>query len=131
MKTSLQQLNEAVEQAAGEVRYGGCADATGRPTAQPIYTNNFVALRVTSAADFLSRAAEVMRLWNKANRDADGETKLIFAMEETKVRRARGPAVHARLRHDARRPRGAGNSAGDGKAVWPGRQVAAVGCAGR
>ena len=53
--------------------------------AQPVYTNNFVALRVTSAADFLSRSAEVMRLWNKANRDADGETKLIFATEETKV----------------------------------------------
>jgi hypothetical protein len=40
---------------------------------------------VTSSSDYLSRSAEVMRLWNKANRDADGETKLIFATEETKL----------------------------------------------
>ncbi len=81
---SLQQLNEAVEQAAGEVR---SAVVLTQPAgkAQPIYTNNFVALRVTSTADFLNRAAEVMRLWNKANRDADGEAKLIFSTEDMKL----------------------------------------------
>jgi hypothetical protein len=81
---SLQQLSEAVEQVAGEVQ---AAVVLAQPGAQspPVYTNNFVAVRVSSTADFLSRTAEVMRLWNKANRDADGETKLIFATEETKV----------------------------------------------
>jgi hypothetical protein len=81
---TIHQLNEAVEQAAGEVRSAVVLTQPGTK-AQPIYTNNFIALRVTSAADFISRSAEVMRLWNKANRDADGETKLVFAVEETKV----------------------------------------------
>lgn len=81
---SLQQLNEAVEQAAGEVRHAVVVTQPGGQST-PVYTNNFVVLRVSSAADFLSRAAEVMRLWNKANRDADGETKLIFLPEETKL----------------------------------------------
>ena len=71
-----------------------------------------------------------MRLWNKANRDADGETKLIFATEETKLgdRAARqytldfatmlgGPAV-PEIRQV------------DGEAFWPRRQAAAVGRAG-
>jgi hypothetical protein len=81
---SLHQLNDAVEQAAGEIRYAVVlAQPGGQPA--PVYTNNFVALRVSSSADFISRAAEVMRLWNKANRDADGETKLIFSMEESKL----------------------------------------------
>jgi hypothetical protein len=81
---SMQQLNEAVEQAAGEIRYVAVVTQPGGQPA-PVYTNNFVVLRVSSAADFLSRSAEVMRLWNKANRDADGETKLVFAMEEAKL----------------------------------------------
>jgi hypothetical protein len=81
---SLQQLNEAVELAAGGVRYAVVLTQPGGQPA-PIYTNNFVELRVSSAADFLSRSAEVMRLWNKANRDADGETKLIFSAEESKL----------------------------------------------
>lgn len=81
---SLQQLNEAVAQAAGEVRYVAVL-AQPRGQSAPIYTNNFAVLRVPSAADFLGRAAEVMRLWNKANRDADGETKLVFVAEETKL----------------------------------------------
>jgi hypothetical protein len=81
---SLQQLNESVEQAAGEIQ---AAVVLAQPGAQspPVYTNNFVAVRVSSTADFLNRTAEVMRLWNKANRDADGETKLIFATEEIKI----------------------------------------------
>jgi hypothetical protein len=81
---SLQQLNEAVAQAAGEVRHAAVLAQPGGQSV-PIYTNNFVVLRVSSVADFLGRAAEVMRLWNKANRDADGETKLIFVAEETKL----------------------------------------------
>jgi hypothetical protein len=81
---SLQQMNAAVEQAAGEIRYAVVLAQPGSQPA-PVYTNNFVVVRVSSAADFIARAAEVMRLWNKANSDADGETKLIFAPEETKL----------------------------------------------
>jgi hypothetical protein len=81
---SLQQLNEAVGQAAGEIRYAAVLTQPGGQPA-PIYTNNFVVVRVSSAPDFLSRAAEVMRLWNKANREAHGETKLVFETEETKL----------------------------------------------
>jgi hypothetical protein len=81
---SLHQLNAAVEQAAGEIQYAVVlAQPGGQPA--PIYTNNFVVLRVSSAVDFVARSADVMRLWNKANSDADGETKLIFAADETKL----------------------------------------------
>src|SRR4051794_19427254 len=78
------EVKEKGEKAGGGEAPPGVLTQPGTK-AQPIYTNNFVALRVTSAADFTSRSAEVMRLWNKANRDADGETKLVFAAEETKV----------------------------------------------
>jgi hypothetical protein len=81
---SLHQLNAAVEQAAGEIRYAVVLTQPGAQPA-PVYTNNFVVLRVSSAADFVARAVEIMRLWNKANSDADGETKLIFAADETKL----------------------------------------------
>ncbi len=81
---SLQQLNEAAEQAAGEIRSAVVLTQPGAQI-QPVYTNNFVVLRVSSAKEFVDHAAEVMRLWNKANRDADGENKLIFELEETKL----------------------------------------------
>jgi hypothetical protein len=81
---SLQQLNEAVEQAAGEVLSVIALSQPG-DSSPPVYTNDFAAVRVASSADFVARIAEVARLWNKANRDADGETKLILATEETKI----------------------------------------------
>ena len=81
---TLQQLNGAVERAAADVRSIAVLTQPGTKP-QPVYSNDFVALRVSSARDFVSHAAEVMRLWNKANRDADGETKLIYDVEETKV----------------------------------------------
>ncbi|HVT30801.1 MAG TPA: hypothetical protein VHE81_22540 [Lacipirellulaceae bacterium] len=81
---TLQQINAAVEQAAADVQSVVVLTQPGaRP--QPVYTNDFLALRVSSANDFQKHSAEVMRLWNKANRDADGETKLIYDIEETKV----------------------------------------------
>ena len=87
---SVQQLSEAVEQAAGEVQSVVAVTQPGEGS-PPVYTNDFIAVRVASSADFVARIAEVVRLWNKANRDADGETKFILASEETKfgVRTAR------------------------------------------
>ena len=52
---------------------------------QPIYTNDFVAVRVGSAVKFVEHAKEVMLQWNSANRDAKGETRLVFDVEETKL----------------------------------------------
>jgi hypothetical protein len=86
---SLTQLNEAVEQAAGGIQSamvlaqpGGNAPGGKLP---PVYTNNWTVVRVASSADFVRRTAEVMRLWNKANRDADGEMKLILDEEDAKI----------------------------------------------
>ena len=81
---SLQQLNEAVEHAAGDIRAAMVVTQPGDKL-PPIYTNNFAVLRVTSTPDFVGRLTEVMRLWNKANRDAEGDAKLIFAVEPMKV----------------------------------------------
>ena len=78
---SLKQLNDAVEQAAADIRSASLLMQPGAQS-QPPYSNNFVALRVSSAKNFVAHSAEVMRLWNKANRDADGETKLVFLVEE-------------------------------------------------
>ncbi|HEX5471784.1 MAG TPA: hypothetical protein VFW73_07845 [Lacipirellulaceae bacterium] len=81
---TLQQLNRELELAAGDVRSFAVLTQPGAKP-QPVYSNDFVALRVTSARGFVNHAEEVMRLWNKANRDADGETKLIYDVEATKV----------------------------------------------
>jgi hypothetical protein len=86
---SLMQLNEAVEQAAGEIQSAMVLAQPGENAPggkmPPVYTNNWTVLRVASSADFVRRTAEVMRLWNKANRDADGEMKLILDEEDAKI----------------------------------------------
>lgn len=83
-ESAINSLDGALEQAAADVRSAVVLSQPGAAP-QPVYTNNFVALRVTSAKSFLGHAAEVMRLWNKANRDAKGETQLIFDVEEVKL----------------------------------------------
>ena len=59
-----------------------------------------------------------MRLWNKANRDADGETKLIFATEETKLASGRPKQYTLDFATMLGTARGAGNSPVDGETVW-------------
>lgn len=81
---SLKQLNDAVEQAANDVRSALVLTQPGAQP-QPAYSNDFILLRVASASEFFNHAAEVMRLWNKANRDAHGETHLVFESEESKI----------------------------------------------
>jgi hypothetical protein len=81
---AVKQLSDAVALAAGDVRSAALLTQPGDQPI-PIYSNDFLAVRVTSASKFLSHAAEVMRLWNKANREAQGEMKLVLEAEEAKV----------------------------------------------
>lgn len=81
---SLEQLCETLEQAAAEVESFSLLDQPGTE-AHPVYTNSFAVLRVAVAGRFIEQIQEVMRLWNKANREAEGETRLIFDVEETKL----------------------------------------------
>ncbi len=83
-EASLEQLQDAVEQASADVHSVAVLSQPG-PDSQPVYTNDFVALRVASASAFVGHANDVMRLWNKTNRDANGETRLVFDVEEIKV----------------------------------------------
>jgi hypothetical protein len=50
-----------------------------------LYTNDFLLVRATSAELFVDRASEMMRLWNKMNRDAEGDFPLIFDVEEQMI----------------------------------------------
>jgi hypothetical protein len=81
---SLKQLQEALEKAAGQVQSIAVLSQPGE-VPQPVYTNNFMVLRVESAASFVRQANEVMRLWNKANRDAKGGTHMVFDVDESKI----------------------------------------------
>ena len=81
---TLKQLEESIGKAAAEVRSVTVLSQPGEE-AQPVYTNEFLTLRVASAATFVTHANEVMRLWNKANRDAKGEMLFVFDVEEVKL----------------------------------------------
>ena len=83
-ETAFRRLIDAVELAAADVESAVALSQPGEQP-QPIYSNEFVALRVTSAQAFVEHAREAMRLWNSASRSAKGETKLVFDVEETKV----------------------------------------------
>jgi hypothetical protein len=80
-ETTVEHLLEAVAQAAGDVRSVAVLDQPGAAP-QPVYTNSYVAVRVPSADEFVRHANEVMRLWNKANRDAKGDSQFVFDIEE-------------------------------------------------
>jgi hypothetical protein len=81
---SLKQLQEALDKATADIQSVAVLSQPGEE-APPVYTNNYFVLRVESAAKFVEQAKEVMRLWNKANRDAKGGTHMLFDSEETKV----------------------------------------------
>ena len=80
---ALTKMEEEVEQAATGVR----SIIVSQPSedSEAVYTNNFLVLGVDSAKTFVGHANEVMRLWNKANRDAKGEARLVFDVEEKQV----------------------------------------------
>lgn len=81
---ALKELESAVEKAANTVQGVELVSQPGADP-QPVYTNNFVVVRVAAAETFLDQAREVVRLWNKANREAQGETKLLFDSEDSKI----------------------------------------------
>ncbi len=83
-ETPFKRLLDSVELAAADVRSVAVLSQPGEET-QPVYSNNFVAVRVDSAQTFVEHANEVMRLWNSANRGAKGETRLVFDVEEAKL----------------------------------------------
>ena len=83
-ETSFKRLLDAIEPAAADVRSIALLSQPGEAQ-EPVYTNKFVAIRVDSATAAMDHAKEVMRLWNSANREAKGETKLVFDVEETKL----------------------------------------------
>ncbi len=83
-ETALKQLEDAVEKASADVQSIAVLSQPGQ-NPQPVYTNNYIVLRVTSASSFVDHAKEVMRLWNKSNRDAKGQTRLIFDVDESKI----------------------------------------------
>ncbi len=81
---ALKLLLESVEKATVQVKSVAVLSQPGEPP-QPVYTNNFTVLRVESSKTFAEQADEVMRLWNKASRDAKGGTHEVFDVNETKV----------------------------------------------
>lgn len=93
-KTTVHRLQQAAAEAASDVRSLVVLTQPGNKP-QAVYVNDFVVLRVASAAEFVNHATEVMRLWNQANREAAGETRLVFEVEELKI--ANRPATQYSL----------------------------------
>lgn len=58
-----------------------------RPGAETdgVYTNSFLAARVSSSEAFIERAQEVMRTWNELNVDLEGEMKLVFDSKSLEI----------------------------------------------
>jgi hypothetical protein len=83
-ESAFARLMQAAEQACAEVQSFAVLDQPGEER-QPVYSNQFASVRVANRSKFLEQAREVMRLWNSASRDAKGETRMVFDVEETQV----------------------------------------------
>jgi hypothetical protein len=81
---SLERLRDAVKKAAEPVHSGVVLTQPGENT-NPVYTNDFLVLRVASTEKFVPLGVEVMRLWNVVNRDAKGDTHLVFEIDDVKI----------------------------------------------
>jgi hypothetical protein len=81
---SLERLRDAVKKAAEPVRTAVALTQPGDNT-NPVYTNDFLVLHVASTEKFVPLAVEVMRLWNVVNRDAKGDTHLVFEVDDVKI----------------------------------------------
>ena len=75
---------EAVEQAASGITAITLLTLPGEKQ-DGVYTNQFAAVRVKAASEFLDQASEVMRLWNEMNHDVQGELRLVFDTEEAQI----------------------------------------------
>jgi hypothetical protein len=74
---ALAQFAASCEQAAGDVRALSLLQALG-PEREGVYTNQFLAVRVASASQFVDRVATIVRRWNVLNRSAEQSTGLEF-----------------------------------------------------
>jgi hypothetical protein len=83
-EATMKRMQDAAAKAAEEVRAVVVLSQPGEE-AQPVYSNEFLTLRVASAANFVTHANEVMRMWNKANRETKSDLQIVFDVEETKV----------------------------------------------
>ncbi len=77
-------LQDAVELAITDIRSTEVLRLPGLEK-EGVYTNGFIALRVGSSAEFLTRAADVFRLWNEMSRDASTETQLVFETGKSRI----------------------------------------------
>jgi hypothetical protein len=84
-EATLARFYQEVEQAADMVQ-AIAVFATPGDEQDGVYTNNFAAVRVTSADAFVDHAGEVMRLWNQMNREARRGTQLIFDVKDVPIR---------------------------------------------
>jgi hypothetical protein len=83
-ETTLARFEQEVHKAAALVKSVSILSKPGDQQ-EGVYTNSFLAVRVTSTDSFVDAAGEVMRLWNQINRDAEGGLQLIFDVEEPTV----------------------------------------------
>lgn len=83
-EATLARFYQEVEQAADIVQAIAIFATPGNEH-DGVYTNNFAAVRVTSADAFVDHAGEVMRLWNQMNREARRGTQLIFDVDEISI----------------------------------------------
>lgn len=77
-------FGQAVEQAASSVLSASVLTLPGEKQ-EGVYTNNFAAVRVSSATNFINAVSEMMRLWNQMTRDAEGGPRLVFDVADTPV----------------------------------------------
>jgi hypothetical protein len=80
----LAQFQATVERAVADVQ--SCATLT-LPGAkgEGVFTNSYLAVRVPSAEEFLSRVKEAMREWNAMLEAADGGELLVFEQQATNI----------------------------------------------
>jgi hypothetical protein len=83
-ETTLARFYQEVEEAADMVESIAVFAAPGTEQ-DGVYTNQFLAIRVTSTESFVDHAGEVMRLWNQLNREAERGTQLIFDVDDARI----------------------------------------------
>lgn len=81
---TLARFYDAVGQAAA-VSTAACVLTLPGENDDGVYTNSFVAVRVTSADKFVDLVKEALRLWNQMNRDAQGGPRLVFDVEDVSI----------------------------------------------
>jgi hypothetical protein len=79
----------AVEAAVADVKAFAVLSRPGEGD-EGVFTNNLLAVRVSSADDFLKQATEAMRLWNEMLGKAEGPLRLVFESKPITVAERKG-----------------------------------------